>query len=89
MSQLMKTRLGQWAVCDAAACLPERLKHETKVLLVVEMPEKAKAVELVIGVGVIQLLEELQLFQTRLLPVRRLFFLVNKPNIPTCSLLVR
>lgn len=67
-------------MCDAAARLPERLKHETQVLLVVEMPEEAKAVELVIRVGVVQLLEELQLFQTRLLPVRRLFWLANELN---------
>lgn len=39
--------------------LPERLKHQTKMLLVVEVPEEAEAVELVIRICVIQLLEEL------------------------------
>lgn len=48
--------------------LPKRLKHQTEVLLVVEVPEEAEAVELVVWVGVVQLLEELQLLQTRLLP---------------------
>lgn len=38
--------------------VPERLKHKTKMLLVVEVPEEAKAVELVIRICVIQLLEE-------------------------------
>lgn len=40
------------------------------MLLVVEMPEQTKAVKLVIGIGVVQLLEELQLFQTCFLPVK-------------------
>lgn len=40
------------------------------MLLVVEMPEQTKAVKLVIRISVVQLLEELQLFQTRFLPVK-------------------
>lgn len=51
--------------------VPQRLKHQTEMLLVVEVPEEAEAVELVVGVGVVQLLEELQLFQPGLLPVDR------------------
>ena len=39
------------------------------MLLVVEVPEEPQAVELVIGIGVVQLLQELQLLETRLLPV--------------------
>lgn len=38
--------------------VPERLKHQTEMLLVVEVPEEAKAVELVIRISVIQLLQE-------------------------------
>lgn len=64
--------LARRAGCGPASRLPEGLKHETQVLLVVEMPEEAETVELVVRVGVIQLLEELQLFQTRLLPARGL-----------------
>lgn len=41
------------------------------MLLVVEVPEEAKAVELVVWISVIQLLEEFQLFQTSLLPVHQ------------------
>lgn len=74
VAEVTHTHLRPRAGCSPASSLPERLKHETQVLLVVEMPEEAKAVELVIRIGVIQLLEELQLFQTRLLPARgRLF----------------
>lgn len=62
LTPLITKRFGRRAVCEAAARLPERLKHQTKVLLVVEVPEEAKAVELVVRVGVVQLLEELQLF---------------------------
>lgn len=51
--------------------VPQRLKHQTKMLLVVEVPEKAKAVELVIRISIIQLLEEFQLFQTSFLPVHQ------------------
>lgn len=55
------------------------------MLLVVEVPEEAKAVELVVGVGVVQLLEELQLLQTRLLPVRQeyttIFFFPISTNV--------
>lgn len=39
--------------------VPERLKYQTKMLLVVEVPEEAKAVKLVIRISIIQLLEEL------------------------------
>lgn len=38
--------------------VPERLKYQTKMLLVVEVPEEAEAVELVIRIRIIQLLEE-------------------------------
>lgn len=38
--------------------VPERLKHKTKMLLVVEVPEETKAVELVVRICVIQLLEK-------------------------------
>lgn len=69
-AELANTHLTPPAGRNPPPSLPERLKHQTQVLLVVEMPEEAKAVELVVGIGVIQLLEELQLFQTRLLPVR-------------------
>lgn len=41
------------------------------MLLVVKVPEEAKAVELVVGISIIQLLEEFQLFQTSLLPVHQ------------------
>jgi len=51
--------------------VPQRLKHQAKMLLVVEVPEKAKAVELVIRISVVKLLEEFQLFQTGLLPVNQ------------------
>lgn len=62
--------------------LPERLKHQTKMLLVVEVPEEAKAVELVIGICVIQLLEELQLLQPGLLPVdEKSYMLINANSI--------
>lgn len=57
--------------------VPERLKYQTKMLLVVEVPEKAKAVKLVIRISVIQLLEEFQLFQTRLLPVHQKLMYVD------------
>lgn len=43
------------------------------MLLVVEVPKEAKAVELVIGIGIIQLLEEFQLFQPSLLPIVQKF----------------
>lgn len=72
VEQSINTRLAQPAGRGPTSRLPEGLKHETQVLLVVEMPEEAKTVELVVGIGVIQLLEELQLFQTRLLPARGL-----------------
>lgn len=48
--------------------VPEGLEHQTQVLLVVEVSEEAQAVELVIWVGVVEPLEELQLFQASLLP---------------------
>lgn len=54
------------------------------MLLVVEVPEEAEAVELVVGVGVVQLLEELQLLQTRLLPGRRWFFPWLRNPASTC-----
>ena len=38
------------------------------MLLVVEVPEETQAVELVVGIGVVQLLQELQLLEPRLLP---------------------
>ena len=38
------------------------------MLLVVEVPEETQAVELVIRIGVVQLLQELQLLEPRLLP---------------------
>lgn len=60
--------------------LPERLKHQTKMLLVVEVPEEAKAVELVIRICVIQLLEELQLLQPGLLPVDEKSYMLNNAN---------
>lgn len=50
------------------------------MLLVVEVPEEAKAVELVIRIGVIQLLEELQLFQPGLLPVDEKSYVVINAN---------
>lgn len=58
--------------------VPERLKYQTKMLLVVEVSEEAKAVELVVGISVIQLLKEFQLFQTSLLPVHQNSHRVNQ-----------
>lgn len=49
--------------------VPQRLENKTKMLLMVEVAEEAKAVELVVGISVVQLPEELQLFQTGFLPV--------------------
>lgn len=49
--------------------VPQRLENKTKMLLMIEMPEKAKAVEFVVGISIVQLPEELQLFQTGFLPV--------------------
>lgn len=43
---------------DVKNKVPERLKHQTQMLLVVEVPEQAEAVELVVRIGVVQLLEE-------------------------------
>ena len=48
--------------------LPEGLKRQAQVLLVVEMPEEPETVELVVRVSVVQLLEELQLFKSSFLP---------------------
>lgn len=54
---------------------PEWLKHQTQVLLVVEVPEETHTVEFIIRVCVIQLLQELKLFKACLLPIRRKYFL--------------
>lgn len=51
--------------------LPERLKHETEMLLVVEVPEETQAVEFVIRICIVELFEELQLFQPCLLPEKK------------------
>jgi hypothetical protein len=48
--------------------VPEGLEHQTQVLLVVEVSEEAQAVELIVWVGVVEPLEELQLLQASLLP---------------------
>jgi len=48
--------------------LPERLKDQAEVVLVVEMSKQSQAVELVLMVRVIQTLEKLQLLQTCLVP---------------------
>lgn len=50
--------------------LPEWLKNQAKVLLVVEVSEETETVELVIRISIIKLLEELQLFQSCFLPGR-------------------
>ena len=44
----------------------ERLEGEAEVLLVVEAAEEAEAVELVLGVGVVEAAQHLGLLQTRL-----------------------
>lgn len=49
---------------------PEWLEHQTQVLLVVEVPEQTHTMEFIIGVCIIQLLQELQLFEACLLPTR-------------------
>ena len=56
-------------VCTRRRAVPQRLKHQTQVLFVVEMPEETQAVEFIIGIGVVELLQELQFLQSRLLPV--------------------
>lgn len=38
--------------------VPERLKHQTKMLLVVEVSEEPEAVEFIVGICIVQLLEE-------------------------------
>ena len=43
----------------------ERLEGEAEVLLVVEAAEEAEAVELVLGVGVVEAAQHLGLLQTR------------------------
>lgn len=78
LSQIHATEENLQLVNDATAInktnvtspssIPQRLKHQTQMLLVVEVPEKAQAVELVIGISVIQLFEEFELFQTGLVP---------------------
>ena len=48
--------------------VPERLEDQAEVLLVVEVSEEAQAVELVVRVGIVEFLQELQLLEPSLLP---------------------
>lgn len=49
---------------------PEWLKDQTQMLLVIEVSEQTNTVEFVVRVCIIQLLQELQLFKTCLLPTK-------------------
>ena len=52
----MKHRLRGRRKCFLS--VPERLEHQTQMLLVVEVSEQTEAVELVVRICVVQLLEE-------------------------------
>lgn len=51
--------------------VPKRLENQTQMLLVVEMSEQAQAMEFIIRIRIIKLLQKLQLLQPCLLPVNR------------------
>ena len=48
--------------------LPERFEYQTKMLLMKEMAKHSKAVVSIIRVGIVELLQYLEFFQTLLVP---------------------
>jgi len=50
--------------------VPEWLQNKAEMILMVEMTIETKAVKLILGVGIIQTLQKLQLLQASLVPKR-------------------
>ena len=48
--------------------VPEWLQNKAEMILMVEMTIETKAVKLILGVGIIQTLQKLQLLQASLVP---------------------
>lgn len=53
------------------------LENQTQVAFVKEMPEETQAMEPVIWIGIIQSLQDIQLLQTRFMPLKRKANLFN------------